>query len=47
LAIRRNTGEMEFNPDGDSEIHSGDFLIVMGKSTSLQQLEKILVKGPK
>ncbi len=42
LAIRRRSGEMEFNPDGDSQIDTGDFLIVMGKSNSLQQLEKIL-----
>ena len=42
LAIRHRSGEMEFNPDGDSQIETGDFLIVMGKSSSLKQLEQIL-----
>ena len=43
LAIRRTNGEMFFNPDADSQINAGDHLIVMGKSSSLQALEKILV----
>jgi voltage-gated potassium channel len=43
LAIRRGGGEMVFNPDAETRVNTGDHLIVMGKSTSLQQLEKLLV----
>ena len=43
LAIRRINGEMFFNPDADSQINPGDHLIVMGKTSSLQALEKILI----
>ncbi len=43
LAIRRTSGEMFFNPDADSKINPGDHLIVMGKTSSLQALEKVLV----
>ncbi|MCX6610435.1 MAG: NAD-binding protein [Acidobacteria bacterium] len=43
LAIRRGDGEMVFNPDPDSPIHTGDHLIVMGKASSQQQLERLLV----
>jgi voltage-gated potassium channel len=43
LAIRRGSGQMVFNPDADAEIHPGDHLIVMGKNSSLQQVEKLLV----
>jgi len=43
LAIRRGQGEMIFNPEATQEVRPGDFLIVMGKSSSLQRLEKLLV----
>jgi voltage-gated potassium channel len=43
LAIRRRSGEMIFNPDADAAIQPGDHLIVMGKNSSLQQVEKLLV----
>jgi len=43
LAIRRGDGEMVFNPDPDSPINTGDHLIVMGKASSLHQLEKLLL----
>lgn len=43
LAIRRGGGEMIFNPDADTRVNAGDHLIVMGKSSSLQDLEKVLV----
>ena len=42
LAIRRGGGDMVFNPDAETRINTGDHLIVMGKSTSLQQLENPL-----
>jgi voltage-gated potassium channel len=45
LAIRRGQGEMIFNPDANEQVKCGDFLIVMGKSSSLQQLEKVLIAG--
>lgn len=43
LAIRRGHGEMIFNPDAATMINAGDHLIVMGKTNSLQQLEKLLL----
>jgi voltage-gated potassium channel len=43
LAIRNCGGEMLFNPDIDTRVSSGDHLIVMGNSNSLQKLEKLLV----
>lgn len=42
LAIRRQGGEIIFNPPPEAEISSGDFLIVMGERSSLQKLEQIL-----
>jgi len=42
LAIRRSDGEMIFNPPAETEIHGGDFLIVMGESANLQRLEQRL-----
>lgn len=42
LAIRQQRGETIFNPSPDVEISAGDFLIVMGKRASLQELEQVL-----
>lgn len=42
LAIRQQRGETIFNPSLDVEISAGDFLIVMGKRSSLKELEQIL-----
>lgn len=42
LAIRQQRGETIFNPSPDVEISAGDFLIVMGKRSSLQELEQVL-----
>lgn len=42
LAVRREGGEIVFNPSADFEISAGDFLIVMGERPSLQSLEQIL-----
>jgi voltage-gated potassium channel len=42
LAIRKPSGEMNFNPPADAEIHVGDSLIVMGDNEHLQTLERLL-----
>jgi voltage-gated potassium channel len=42
LAIRKADGKMLFNPPADSHIALGDYLIVMGQSEGLQQLESAL-----
>ncbi|HEU4635861.1 MAG TPA: potassium channel protein [Edaphobacter sp.] len=42
LAIRQQRGETIFNPSPDIEVSAGDFLIVMGKRSSLQELEQVL-----
>jgi voltage-gated potassium channel len=42
LAIRTRGGETIFNPPADARIAAGDFLIVMGERSNLQQLEQIL-----
>ena len=39
LAIRRQDGQPEFKPDPSQEITAGDYLIVMGNSQDLRQLE--------
>jgi voltage-gated potassium channel len=42
LAIRKSNGEMIFNPDAESEIAGGDFLIAMGGAEQLRRLEHLL-----
>ena len=42
LAIRKHGGETIFNPPGEFEVSAGDFLIVMGERSSLQELEQVL-----
>lgn len=39
LAIRRQDGQVDFNPDPAHTIAAGDYLIVMGDSQNLRQLE--------
>ncbi len=39
LAIRRKTGKIEFNPSGQDTIQAGDFLIAMGETQQLKDLE--------
>ena len=39
LAIRRQDGQLDFNPDPSQTIASGDYLIVMGNLENLRQLE--------
>jgi voltage-gated potassium channel len=41
LAIRRQTGAIEFNPGADHTISPGDYLIAMGDSRKLQELETL------
>lgn len=38
VAIRRNDGELAFQPKGDTLIEDGDLLIVIGKAESVQRL---------
>lgn len=38
VAIRRKTGEMLFHPSGETVIHEGDLLIIIGRGESLQKL---------
>jgi voltage-gated potassium channel len=42
LAIRKQEGQIVFNPPAEFEVSAGDFLIVMGERPSLQRLEQIL-----
>ena len=42
LAIRRNGGQMEFNPAAVARLEGGDFVIVMGEPDSLARLETLL-----
>ena len=44
LAIRKQGGEMQFNPPPEAEIAAGDFLIVMGESANLRRLERLLAE---
>lgn len=37
-AIRRQDGEMIFNPSGETQIHAGDMLIGIGRSESMTEL---------
>jgi len=39
LAIRRQNGTMQFNPQADARLESGDTLIAMGERQKLKQLE--------
>ena len=41
LAIRRRNGRLDFNPGPDDTISAGDFLIAMGDSQKLKELEAL------
>ncbi|HJY86355.1 MAG TPA: potassium channel protein [Candidatus Acidoferrales bacterium] len=41
LAIRRSNGRLDFNPGPDDTISAGDFLIAMGDSQKLKELEAL------
>jgi|SRR5579872_3088652 len=44
LAIRKASGEMEFNPSAEARIEAGDHLIVMGRPDGLRKLEQLLTE---
>ena len=46
LAIRHKGGQLEFNPGADARISPGDFVIVMGDSKKLKELESLVVASP-
>ena len=39
IGIQRADGRMEFNPAPDMSMHAGDFLVVLGRSQNLRELE--------
>jgi voltage-gated potassium channel len=39
VGIQRTDGRMEFNPEPDSTMHPGDFLVVLGRAANLRGLE--------
>jgi voltage-gated potassium channel len=41
VSIRRNDGEIIFNPTGDAEIRAGDLLIAIGKAEMLAKLNEL------
>ncbi len=45
LALRRSSGKMLYNPDDAETLSGGDYLIVMGQPSGLDQLEKMLAEG--
>lgn len=42
VAVRGSDGRMIFNPPTDTRVAAGDFLIVLGDKSSLNELEKVL-----
>lgn len=42
MAIRKNDGQMMFNPPADTAVHGGDYLIVMGQLQKLRALESLV-----
>jgi voltage-gated potassium channel len=46
LAIRKASGEMQFNPPADAKIENADHLIVMGRPDGLRKLEQLLTGVP-
>ena len=42
MAIRKESGEMVFNPPADTAVQAGDYLIVMGRPGNLRTLETLL-----
>ena len=42
VAIRKKTGNMDFNPSSETVIEAGDTLIALGKNDDLTKLDKIL-----
>ncbi len=46
LAIRKSSGEMQFNPPPEARVVSGDYLIAMGETQGLRKLENVLMGIP-
>jgi voltage-gated potassium channel len=44
MAIRKESGEMVFNPPADTAVQAGDYLIVMGRPGNLRTLETLLAE---
>jgi voltage-gated potassium channel len=44
MAIRKESGEMVFNPPAETAVEGGDFLIVMGRPGNLRTLETLLAE---
>ena len=44
MAIRKESGEMLFNPPADTAVQGGDYLIVMGRPGNLRTLETLLAE---
>lgn len=44
LAIRRSNGQLLFNPGPDERISPGDYLIAMGDTKKLKEIESLVVK---
>jgi voltage-gated potassium channel len=44
MAIRKESGEMVFNPPADTAVQGGDYLIVMGRPDNLRTLETLLAE---
>ena len=42
VAIKRETGEMEFNPTSTCIIKPGDTLVAMGETKQLEKLEELV-----
>jgi voltage-gated potassium channel len=45
LAIRKSSGEMNFNPPAEARLDGGDHLIAMGEQDGLRKLEQLLGWG--
>jgi K+/H+ antiporter YhaU regulatory subunit KhtT len=41
ISIRRQDGQILFNPGGDATIENGDILIAIGRAESLTELNKL------
>jgi voltage-gated potassium channel len=44
MAIRKESGEMLFNPPAETAVQGGDYLIVMGRPANLRTLETLLAE---
>jgi len=45
LAIRTADGQMHFNPTADTQVHAGEYLIVMGRQRNLRTLENLVAES--